>query len=401
VYKGDRFYVMEWFEPVNLLELKSKWEREAFAFSLCEAVHWLHSKGFVHCDLKPGNIMQRTEGGLGKYVFVDFGSIHKKEEPLREDEVRKDGIRSLSVNCDRVRFYPHTPGYCDPMFDRHTIYFDIYSLGQVFRDMFAEEVPLAWSHIINKCTARQWQYRYHSVDELSNDIGGIGRWCESSYRAFKEVHDRSELERQQSLGGSRPEDFTEIGWDKLLSKSLRPRGRNSMWLWNDAVLHKSGGIHDATGEYHGVFNDRCFRIREPLVLPPRTCLCLDGSYTLMAPVIGDASSVVLLRNGVCFHNKAAQGAGGDQSVYVVASRSYLNFPPSAKGTGDNEGKDGVRARVFQAFNDATQVTFSGPGTWKGLRARAAQRAVAMALPAKFRKELIGWCLTDRFGGDDV
>ncbi len=39
-------------------------------FPLCEAVHRVHEAGFVHADLKPGNVLMRTSG---QPVLADFG----------------------------------------------------------------------------------------------------------------------------------------------------------------------------------------------------------------------------------------------------------------------------------------------------------------------------------------
>jgi len=387
VYKGRPFYVMEWLEPFDLRDLKTDLEREIFALSICEVVDWLHAQGYVHCDLKPKNIMKRSDG---VYAFVDFGSIHRKEEPLRDGEERKNGRRSLSVNNSGKRCYPHTPGYADPMYDRHTIYFDIYSLGQTFRDMFAEDVPLSWTRIINKCISNWWEYRYKNVGELVKDISRMDKMREAIYYDFKREFDRCELERQQSMGVHRyPDDFKEIQWKDVLQKEGTRVKRGEVRYWNINKIHV--GLHDAVGEYHSGFAPRGFVIKEPLVLPPNTCLVLWGSYALIAPVVGSPSSAVILRDGVCFHNSARQGGDGDQSVYIVTSRSYLNFP--RRNGVDVANQETIRARVFQSPHDVTHVGFSGPGAWAELRRMNARRAAETALPKSLKDELIGFMET--------
>lgn len=74
------------------------------------------------------------------------------------------------VLYDGRRYYPHTPGFADPLAERHTVHADIYSIGQTLREMFDDEIPTDWSHLINKCTCRRYDRRFQRVEEIADEI---------------------------------------------------------------------------------------------------------------------------------------------------------------------------------------------------------------------------------------
>jgi len=52
----------------------------AVACSILDAVHYIHSKGFLHLDIKPGNIL-RTK--YGSFKLTDFGTCVSKDAPKK------------------------------------------------------------------------------------------------------------------------------------------------------------------------------------------------------------------------------------------------------------------------------------------------------------------------------
>ena len=183
-FKGVPFYVMEWLEPLDLRSLKNDDERIRFACELCDAVEFLHQAGYVHYDIKPGNILHRdgsAETLRYRYVLADFGSVHGIEEHSAEDGRRGVDLESCSQLAGGVRCSPHTPYYADPLDDLHTVHADIYSIGQVLRDLFEGEVPPLWASIILRCTSRNYGYRYGSVAEVKTDVLGMGRRAAEFY----------------------------------------------------------------------------------------------------------------------------------------------------------------------------------------------------------------------------
>ncbi|MBQ8060080.1 MAG: protein kinase [Prevotella sp.] len=112
-------------------------ERRRAAVALAEAVAYLHSRGVVHRDLKPQNIMVRPGGGI---VIIDFGLA--------------DTPSHLTLKQSAG-----TPRYMAP--EQHTAALsadprnDIYSLGVIYREM-----RLGWPAVVSRCLMpidRRWQ----------------------------------------------------------------------------------------------------------------------------------------------------------------------------------------------------------------------------------------------------
>ena len=171
-YHGVPFYVMEYLEPVNLLTLDTDDKRFEYVDEVCGAVEVLHNKGYVHYDIKPANIMIRRGSSVDQYVLADFGSVHKVETT---DSPILPSDKTISMLENGSRMYPHTPGYADPLDDRHTVNSDIYAIGQVIRDTFSEEVSPTWARIIDKCTSRNTEYSYQSVSCIIRDLNNLKR----------------------------------------------------------------------------------------------------------------------------------------------------------------------------------------------------------------------------------
>jgi serine/threonine protein kinase len=52
-------------------------ENQVIAWALREALEGVHAGGFVHCDIKPDNILIRNKSDLGSVVLSDFGSARQ------------------------------------------------------------------------------------------------------------------------------------------------------------------------------------------------------------------------------------------------------------------------------------------------------------------------------------
>jgi serine/threonine protein kinase len=163
--------IMELIEGENVFTLLQRKEltpsRALRIFSeVCDAIHFAHSRGIVHGDLKPGNILLNAEGHA---KLADFG------------------LARLMVHegKDAQNWVPMgTPEYAAPeLYDRHATAdhrADIYSLGVVLHEMLTGAPPSGEFElpatglkldpridtIIAKCMESDPARRYQSAAEI-------------------------------------------------------------------------------------------------------------------------------------------------------------------------------------------------------------------------------------------
>lgn len=93
---------------------------------VARALHYAHTLGVVHRDVKPGNILLRAGGGA---MITDFGLAATEEELVRERSGTFGTVRYMSP--EQVRGESHT---CDGRTD-------IYSLGVVLYELLTHRAP--------------------------------------------------------------------------------------------------------------------------------------------------------------------------------------------------------------------------------------------------------------------
>lgn len=159
---GTAYLAMELLEPGDLPS--SDRDVARFMLKVCGAVAELHAEGFVHRDIKPGNILWR-EGG--EPVLADLGLAKKVEASAA---VRLD--ESLTI-VDGRRAGAGTPGYGAPeQMERGeaTVVSDIHALGVLADRCFEGNPPRAWKRIIERATSSIPERRYQSVAALARAI---------------------------------------------------------------------------------------------------------------------------------------------------------------------------------------------------------------------------------------
>jgi serine/threonine protein kinase, bacterial len=121
----DQFYlVQEWVSGQTLSQkvkesgcLKES-EVRSILISLLEVLEYVHSKGIIHRDIKPDNIILRS--GDNKPVLIDFGAVRETMATM----VNSEGNISSSIVIGTAGFMPNEQAAGRPVFAS-----DLYSLG--------------------------------------------------------------------------------------------------------------------------------------------------------------------------------------------------------------------------------------------------------------------------------
>jgi len=127
-HEGMLFVVSDLIEGKSLAEIERPSVKEAVRIvaEVADALHFAHEQGFVHRDIKPGNILLDGEG----HPFVaDFGIATTTEELI-------DG-RSVSVGTLPYMAPEQVAGETQ-LIDRRT---DIYALGVVLYELLTGKLP--------------------------------------------------------------------------------------------------------------------------------------------------------------------------------------------------------------------------------------------------------------------
>lgn len=192
VHNGQLYYAMELIPGQNLkdyLETHGNLSLKRvlrMAEDVCRAFVYLHARGFVHRDIKPGNLMLSEDGSA---KIVDFGLVKA----------------TYSTNITSTGIVMGTPSYMSPeMLQGRTAdaRSDIFQLGLVLyraltgREAFQGEtaldiaeacimqdppaphqvrsgIPEAVSRVVMKCIAKSPDDRYPSATDLLEDLSRV------------------------------------------------------------------------------------------------------------------------------------------------------------------------------------------------------------------------------------
>ncbi|MGB7490757.1 MAG: protein kinase [Thermoanaerobaculia bacterium] len=199
---GVRFLTMEWVDGQTLAELVGKGgiplERIfEIATPLADALAVAHSKGVVHRDLKPGNVMVTDDG---RVKVLDFGlaKLLEEEPDLVATEMATEALTRDGIAMGTIPYM--SPEQVQGKAVDHRS--DIFSLGIVLYEMSTGklpfegetsadlissilrdnpdsvtdlrlELPRHFGRIIRHCLEKDPQRRYQSALDVRNEIEGL------------------------------------------------------------------------------------------------------------------------------------------------------------------------------------------------------------------------------------
>jgi serine/threonine protein kinase len=153
---GRLFYVMKWVQGLRLDEYARQQhslpDRLRLLEKIGEAVSFAHSRGVVHRDLKPDNIMV---GAFGEVLIMDWG------------------LARILDRCEPSGRVMGTPDWMSPEqsrgdpVDQRT---DIWSVGRLLSFLAGDQAPKPLRSIASKAMAPLPADRYTDVEALVADV---------------------------------------------------------------------------------------------------------------------------------------------------------------------------------------------------------------------------------------
>jgi serine/threonine protein kinase len=251
IKKGTPQYV----EKYNMFYLLSIFRR------ICDAISFAHSKGIIHQDIKPHNVIV---GQHGEVLVMDWGLARFIGDPEEEqDAFRREILRSISVfSSEKKKVIRGSPAYMAPeqvkgdssLLDRQT---DIFLLGTTLYHIFTLEPPYRgdkikdvlskaehWElippqdrnpdrmipeeicRIIMKAAAWKKEDRYQIVQELIDDVDDViaGKWIKQEKKTFASgqflMRQGESAEEAYLITRGRVEVFKETGDFKVTLSTL-------------------------------------------------------------------------------------------------------------------------------------------------------------------------------------
>ena len=333
VWNGRPYLVMELLEPVELPEREP--EIAAYLLEICAAVAELHAHGLVHRDIKPQNVMRRTNGRI---VLIDLG-LAKDADDIRP----RDGVSIVSGRAVAVG----TPGYAAPeqmQGGAISPAADIHALGRLANVCFKGMPPRAWVPIIRRSTSSIPEQRYASVAEFAAAIRA--RHCG----------------RRMALA--------------LAGACLLLAGAFVCWRARERVLVAAANEVVPTDEevvqpLENVQSNTTIRLagrkrvfERPFRIAEGRELRVEGPGVLDATVLAVSSNATVRLSGCVFLNRSTVPLDKAGIDYCLGNGSYLNF------TALNWPKDWQKTvkRHVKAMDETRNACrFKGPETLDELR----------------------------------
>ena len=155
---GRPYYIMEYLQPL-LLPLEGA-EVVPFMRSLALAVGSLHEAGYLHRDLKPGNVLRRRDGSP---VLIDLGLIAKTDSP-QPFHAPKYAVGTIDFAAPEQMLKGEA-----------TVAGDVYSLGMMLKAA-ARTLPPRLKRVVSKATAADPHDRYPTAGAFASALSPHSRF---------------------------------------------------------------------------------------------------------------------------------------------------------------------------------------------------------------------------------
>ena len=169
-YGGRPYYVMEYLLP--LPDPMPRGDVPGFMNKVAKAVQILHEAGFVHRDLKPGNIMLRRSGDP---VLIDLGLVKPRANARTPLGWKPSGVSMVDGKPVGVG----TISFAAPeqlLEGKSLVQGDVFSLGKIAWYLYEGNPPQNMRSIIHRATREIPEERYESAQAFAAAVRRRNRW---------------------------------------------------------------------------------------------------------------------------------------------------------------------------------------------------------------------------------
>ncbi|MBI2930122.1 MAG: serine/threonine protein kinase [Planctomycetes bacterium] len=127
---------------------------------LCRIVQTAHTRGFVHCDLKPENVMIGTAGDV---TVLDWGLARSTRRPAAEPALiagTPGYVPPEVLRSERARIGPRV---------------DVYALGMILREILGDSKDRRLRQVCDRAAQADPARRHATVGALLADVGKARR----------------------------------------------------------------------------------------------------------------------------------------------------------------------------------------------------------------------------------